>query len=208
MSTHEHTTTDTLPDDEAAPGADAAPEAEDARSEPADVVADASEDAGSEPGRLRELEDRYLRAKAELDNFRKRTQREYAEVRNATKAAVVEEFLNVFDHFQMAMAHADQSHDMDVLKQGMTMILGEFNRAFENLGVATLDAAGKAFDPLEHQAVAQEASTDVPEGCVIRQWKCGYRLGDRLLRPATVVVSSGPPDGDADAADAPASPQD
>ena len=74
----------------------------------------------------------------------------------------------------------------------MDMILNEFSRTFESLGVERVNAEGRPFDPNEHEAMAQEPSDEIPEGHVLRQWKCGYRMGERLLRPATVVVSSGP----------------
>ncbi|NOY81809.1 MAG: nucleotide exchange factor GrpE [Kiritimatiellaeota bacterium] len=143
---------------------------------------------------LEEFKDRYLRSRAELDNYRKRVAREFQAVRQASTTAVIEEFLRVFDHFEMAMAHADKTSDINVLKQGMDMILAEFCKAFETLGVERIEAEGMEFDPRFHEAVAQEPSTEVPSGRVLKQWKCGFRLGDRLLRPASVVVSSGPPD--------------
>ena len=144
----------------------------------------------------REATDRYLRAKAEMENVRKRGQRDLAEAREYTKSVTVGEFFSPFDHFQMAMAHVEESPDVETMKQGMKMILAEFQRGFENLGITLVDATGKEFNPAEHEAVAQEASDTVPEGQVMRQWKCGYKMGDKLLRPASVVVSSGPAEND------------
>lgn len=141
-----------------------------------------------------EATDRYLRAKAEMENVRKRGQRDLAEAREYTKSVTVGEFFSPFDHFQMAMAHVEENPDVETMKQGMKMILSEFKRGFENLGITLVDATGKEFNPAEHEAVAQEASDTVPEGQVLRQWKCGYRMGEKLLRPASVVVSSGPVD--------------
>jgi len=164
----------------------------------AEPAATATADAAGEPlseelaAAMAEANDRYLRAKAELENYRKRVQREFAEIREYSKHSVIEEFLPVFDHFQMAMGHVGENADLATLKQGMDMILGEFRRTLENLGVEPIDAVAQPFDPNQHEAIAQEASEQVPEGHVLRQWKCGYRIGERLLRPATVVVSSGP----------------
>lgn len=141
---------------------------------------------------LQEANDRYVRARAEIDNYRKRAQRELADSRTATKAGTIEEFLTVFDHFQLAMNHAETSGDTAALKQGMDMILKEFERAFQNLGVEQISAEGQAFDPALHHAVAEEPNDDVPPGEVVREWKPGYRLGERLIRPASVVVSKGP----------------
>jgi molecular chaperone GrpE len=148
---------------------------------------------------LAEANDRCLRVMAELDNYRKRAQREFTEIRHSTRALTIQEFFTAFDHFQMAMAHADSPEgqsQLETLRTGMQMILGEFQRAFENLGVEKITGEGAEFDPNLHEAIAQEPSDSVPAGHVIRQWKCGYKIGDRLLRPATVVVSSGPADDD------------
>lgn len=138
-----------------------------------------------------EAGDKLLRTKAEFDNYRKRVQREFAEIREQTKMLTIHEFLTVYDHFQMALAHLDGASDVNSMKQGMELIRDEFGRTLQNLGVEQITAVGQAFDPEAHEAVAQEPSEDVPEGHVVRQWKAGFRLGDRLLRPATVVVSAG-----------------
>ena len=169
------------------------------------AVPDAAAEAGVPPAgtsqesvdddlrrQLAEANDRYLRSRADLDNFRKRAQRDLAEMRESTKAAAVEEFLPVFDHFNMAVAHLHDNPDLGTLKQGMEMILAEFKRTLEALGVEQVNAAGAPFDPTAHEAISEEASATVPRGHVVRQWKSGYRLGTRLLRPASVVVSSGP----------------
>jgi len=184
-----------------APQSEAEPEATglEATDEATSEQADAEEvtEAVDFEKQAAEALDRYIRAKAEMENYRKRVQRDFGEIRTNTKLMTASEFLTVFDHFQMAMAHAEQNADFATLKQGMDMILAEFKKAFENLGIAQVDAVGKEFDPNEHEAVAQEHNDDVPEGQVLRQWKSGYRMGERLIRPATVVVSSGPqPAGD------------
>jgi len=142
--------------------------------------------------KLTEAQENYIRAKAELDNYKKRMQKEFAEVRTYTKANTIEQFLSVFDHFQLAMDHMGETPDVQTLKQGMDMIYNELGNTFQNLGVKKIDAEGIDFDPAEHEAMAEEHSDEVPSGKVLRQWKCGYRLGERLIRPATVVVSKGP----------------
>lgn len=142
--------------------------------------------------KLTEAQEKYVRAKAELDNYKKRMQKEFAEVRIYTKANTIEQFLSVFDHFQMAMDHMGETPDVQTLKQGMDMIYNELGNTFQNLGVKKIDAEGSNFDPAEHEAMAEEHSDEIPAGKVLRQWKCGYRLGERLIRPATVVVSKGP----------------
>ena len=139
-----------------------------------------------------EAEDRFVRGRAELENYRRRMQRELLDVRQQTKSATVLEFLSVLDPFQMAMDHVEESPDFKTLKTGMDMILSELKRTFENLGLERIDATGQPFDPNIHEAVAQQPSDTVPAETVLQQWKCGFRLGDKLVRPASVIVSSGP----------------
>lgn len=141
---------------------------------------------------LAEETDKLLRLRADFDNYRKRMARETDEIRERSKMIVVSDFLPVYDFFRMAMDHASQTDDINALKQGMQMIMNEFTRAFDELGVKEIDAIGKVFDPKLHEAVKTEASENVPDGTIISQWKVGYTMGDRLVRPSVVVVSSGP----------------
>lgn len=143
---------------------------------------------------IAETKDKLLRLRADFDNYRKRMAREADEIRERSKIIVVSDFLPVYDFFRMAMDHAAHTDDIVALKQGMQMIMNEFTKAFEDLGVKEINAVGKVFDPNLHDAVKMENSDTVPDGTVISQWKAGYKLGDRLIRPATVVVSSGPQD--------------
>ncbi len=141
---------------------------------------------------IAELNDKYLRLRADFDNYRKRMARESDEIRERSKILVISDFLPVYDFFKMAMDHAGRTDDLNALKQGMQMILNEFKRAFDGLGVKEIQAVGKKFDPKMHEAMKTEASDTVPEGIVLSQWKSGFFVGERLARPATVVVSSGP----------------
>ena len=180
------------------PGPDAAPETgtENATEQTAQArnAGQSPADPEREPQQLlAQANERMMRARAELENYRKRIQREFGEIRNQVKLMTIQEFLPVFDHFRMALEHAAESDDVDALRQGMDLIYAEFERTLANLGVETVNAVGAEFNPNEHEAVAQEPSAEVPENCVIRQWKCGFRLNGQLLRPAAVVVSSGPP---------------
>lgn len=140
---------------------------------------------------LSETRDKLLRALAENDNIRKRTYKELVETRASARVDALIPFLNVFDHFQLAVKAADEKHSFDVLHKGMEMILSEFSRAFEELGIEKIDAVGKKFDPNFHEAVEEKTSENVPEGFVLEQWKCGFKMGSKVIKPATVVVSSG-----------------
>ncbi|MFO7820796.1 MAG: nucleotide exchange factor GrpE [Lentisphaeria bacterium] len=167
-------------------------EDEEAEKAAEEAVSEAENELEGLKKRLNDAEDKFVRSRAELENYRKRAQRETAEMREYSKVNTVEQFLPVFDHFQMAMMHVGENSDFETLKQGMDMILAEFRRTFDALGVEEVEAEGEKFDPNVHEAMSQEPSDEVPAGHVIRQWKCGYRMGERLLRPATVVVSCGP----------------
>jgi molecular chaperone GrpE len=149
--------------------------------------------------KLAAAEDRYLRLAAEYENYRKRTSRDQQEARIATRVDTLMSVIGVLDHFRLAMAAADTDTDPKVLRDGMNMILVEFEKAMEDAGVSIIDAADGPFSPQLHEASAREPSETVPENHVIRQWRCGYRLGERLIRPAAVVVSSGPPPSAIDA---------
>ena len=141
---------------------------------------------------LNALNDKYLRLRADFDNYMKRMAREANDIRERSKKSVVTEFLPVYDFFQMAMKHSETSDDIAALRQGMNMILNEFSKAFDALGVKELQAVGQKFDPNLHEAVKSEPSDTVADGIIIQQWKPGYMMGDKLLRAAMVVVSSGP----------------
>lgn len=140
---------------------------------------------------ISEAEDKNLRLYADFDNFRKRGYRDLADARNASKVDTMTPFLSVYDHFQLAVKASDEKDSYEALHQGMEIILGEFKRAFDDLGIEAFDASGD-FDPTIHEAVSQEPSDNIKAGKIIRQWRCGYRLGEKLIRPCMVVVSAGP----------------
>jgi len=172
----------------------------------ASVTADANFELTAELARIEELEKKLeeteaklkdaerlrLLALADMDNQRKRTAKEMENVRYNTTQDTVFPFLQVFDHFSMAVAAAEKSSSFESMLQGMEIIQKEFDKAFSDLDITVIDASGKPFDPAVHEAVAEEHSDTVPAGTVLRQWSRGYRCGTRLLKPAMVVVSSGP----------------
>ena len=178
------------------PTAEAATEAE---TEAWDAVpeepAAPAEPAKSEEEKLREvlaeLQAKYLYLQAEYQNYRKRVAKDIADAKSYAYADALGPFMTVFDFLAMADTAAVQSDNIESIRQGLKMIIGEFNKAFDTLGVKPLETVGKPFDPALHEAVAHEASDTVPEGVVIRQWSNGFKMGEKLLRPARVVVSDG-----------------
>ncbi len=141
---------------------------------------------------LAEQRDKLLRSLADMDNFRKRTYKELQNARDMARIDAILPFLKVYDHFQLAVKAADEKHSFEVLHQGMDMILSEFSRALDEIGVERIDALGKSFDPALHEAAEQRSSDEVPEGQILEQWRCGYKMGEKVIQPVLVVVSSGP----------------
>jgi molecular chaperone GrpE len=138
--------------------------------------------------------DRFLRLAADFDNFKKRAARERQEAIKFANTSLLEKLIPVLDNFEMAMsacANAPTGGEQS-LQAGVTMILQQMQAVLKDAGLEEVDAQGKVFDPNFHEAVAQEASADVPEGQVLKQLRKGYRLKERLLRPATVVVAKKP----------------
>ena len=143
---------------------------------------------------LAALQEKYIYLQAEYQNYRKRMAKELAESRRFAVEETVHPFLTVYDFLTMAETAAVQSDNIEAIRQGLVMIIAEYRKAFDELGLKPFDAKGKKFDPELHDAVAHESSEEVPEGVVSKQWNCGFKLGDRVVRPARVVVSSGAPE--------------
>ena len=150
-----------------------------------------------------ELKDQLLRKEADYQNYRKRMAREVSDARRIGLVETITPFLQVFDLFEMAMKAVDKSDNVAALKQGLEMILAQYGKTIDELGVQKFDAVGETFDPMWHDAVAYENNEETAEGVIIKQWNCGYKMGDRLLRPARVIVSSGPVKAEETPAEAP-----
>jgi len=143
------------------------------------------------------IRDRYkdaaLRAAADLDNYRKRVSRERDESIKYANAGFLERLIPVLDNFELGLQAARNASEAAAIVDGLSMVYKQLQDFLASTGVETIDALGQTFDPNLHEALAQEESHEVPEGKVIRQVRRGYRLRDRLLRPANVVVSKGAP---------------
>jgi molecular chaperone GrpE len=135
--------------------------------------------------------ERYLRAAADLENFRKRQRRELEDARFDTKSKVLKEMLPVVDNLERAIEHATQQSGASPIVEGVQLVLRQFMSAFERLDVTPVEAAGQPFDPNLHEAISQ-AESDQPPGTVVQVLQRGYRSGERLLRPALVVVAKAP----------------
>ena len=138
--------------------------------------------------------DRYVRLNADFDNFRKRAARDREDGVRAAQERLLGKLLPVVDNFDMAMAATGSAQNTTVesLKAGVQMIQGQLKAVLSESGVEEIDAIGKPFDPNLHEALSQMESADAPEGTVLQQLRKGYKMRDRLLRPASVIVAKKP----------------
>jgi len=184
------------------------PKTETAETAPPPAAADAPAASTPEltPGQLQELKaraakadehwDRLLRTAADFENFKKRAARERIEAAQSANVALLQKLLPVLDHFEMAQTAAQTAEAPQggtaSLQAGIAMIKQQLKGILAETGLEEIDAQGKPFDPMLHEAVSQLETADAPEGRVVQQIRKGYKLRDRLLRPAAVVVAKKP----------------
>ena len=139
-----------------------------------------------------ELKDRLLRAQADWDNSRKRILREKEEAVRYAGEALLERLLPVLDNFDMGMQAAKTATDVKAIVQGFEMVQSQLQQFLRDSGVEAIEAVGHPFDPHRHEALGHHESVEHPEGQVLMQMRKGYKLKDRLLRPASVFVAKTP----------------
>src|ERR1035438_7932692 len=152
------------------------------------------DDLKSRAARADENWDRLLRTTADFDNFKKRAAREKIESAQYASFSLIQMLLPVLDNFEMALTAAQTAHGdkLASLQSGVQMIQQQFKNALAETGLEEIDAAGQPFDPNFHEAISQQESADAPDGSVLQQLRKGYKLKDRLLRPATVIIAKKP----------------
>lgn len=134
-----------------------------------------------------------LRARADLDNFRKRMSVEKTESIRYANQSLFESLLPVLDNFHFGLEAARSATDPQGVLMGMEMVLKQFQDFLESQNVTAIPAEpGTVFDPNVHEAMAQEHDPEVPEGAILKVIRAGYRMGERLVRASNVVVSKGP----------------
>jgi len=138
--------------------------------------------------------DRLLRNTADFENFKKRAIRERQDAIRYANEALIQKLIPVLDNFEAAIAAVQSSNaeNAQTLLTGVNMIHQQLKAALAEAGLEEVEAQGKPFDPNFHEAVSQAESTEHPEGHVAQQLRKGYRLRERLLRPATVIVAKAP----------------
>ncbi|HET9957297.1 MAG TPA: nucleotide exchange factor GrpE [Polyangiaceae bacterium] len=164
-----------------------APESESNKANDAEI--DPLEAARAETSKMRE---QLLRTAADFDNFRKRTSRETQDATRRAREDFLRDLLPIFDNLERAVAHAETATDVKSLSDGVTMVMRMFADTLNKLGVERLTAVGLPFDPAVHEAVQQIETKDVAPGVVAAEIQAGYRMGERLVRPAMVVVAKPP----------------
>ncbi len=172
----------------APPGADQA-ETDDAEAEPEAPPADPLEIAEAEAARWK---DKCLRTAADFDNFRKRSRREVEDAGRRGGEDLLKELLPVFDNLERAASHAETASDVQSLADGIRMVMRQFMDTLAKLGVERVPSVGEAFDPAFHEAIQHLATEEYPPGTVAAEVQAGYRRGERLVRPALVVVAKAP----------------
>ena len=138
--------------------------------------------------------ERLLRARADLENYRKRAVRERQDAIQSAQATLLGRMLPALDSFDMALeaARAGEGVNLEALKTGLDLAYGQLKTALAESGMEEIEALQRVFDPNVHEALSQQESTEVPEGHVMQQLRKGYRLKERLIRPASVIVAKKP----------------
>ena len=158
-----------------------------------ETKAEATEDSlvAQMQGDLQRFRDLALRSQADFENFRKRAAREKEDAVKFANASFLERLIPILDNFELGLNAARTGAENSPILMGMDMVAKQLTDFLLGSGVEPVNGEGQVFDPNLHEAVAQEESATVPEGSVVRQLRRGYKLRERLLRPATVVVSKG-----------------
>ena len=135
--------------------------------------------------------DRNLRLMAEFDNYRRRTAKEQLELIETANGKLLEKLSEVQDNFERAFASENKAQDLEAFEKGMQMIYNQFAKILTDAGLEQIDPTGAEFDPNMHEALMQQPSETVPEGNVVTVFQKGYKLKNKILKTAKVIVSSG-----------------
>ena len=154
---------------------------------------DAEDPTASFQADLDRFRDLAMRTQADFENYKKRAAREKEEGIKYANTSLLERLIPIVDNFELGLSAARSEGEESPIYSGMSLVLKQLNDFLAENSLQPIEAEGKKFDPKLHEAIAHEPSREVPEGTVIRQTRRGYRFKDRLLRPSSVVVSSGSP---------------
>ena len=158
-------------------------------STPGDSVEDLEKRLAAAESDAQKAYDQFLRASAELENYKKRTQKEMSEFKKFANESLLKELLVVVDNLERAIETPQNGGGETQVAAGVDLTLKELLKIFQKFGVQPIESLGEPFDPALHQAMLQQEVADQPHNTVINELQRGYLLHDRLLRPAMVVVS-------------------
>ena len=140
---------------------------------------------------LAEANNRHLRLMAEFDNFRRRSAKEQLDLIETANGKLLEKLSEVQDNFERAFAAENKAQDLEAFEKGMQMIYNQFAKVLTDAGLEQIDPTGNEFDPNLHEALMQQPSETIPEGHVVTVFQKGYKLKNKILKTAKVIVSSG-----------------
>ncbi|MBR2210207.1 MAG: nucleotide exchange factor GrpE [Fibrobacter sp.] len=166
------------------------PSAEAAAEQPAEAAAEVDPTEALKQ-QLADANDRNLRLMAEFDNYRRRTAKEQLELIETANGKLLEKLSEVQDNFERAFASENKAQDLEAFEKGMQMIYNQFAKILTDAGLEQIDPTGAEFDPNCHEALMQQPSETVPEGHVVTVFQKGYKLKNKILKTAKVIVSSG-----------------
>ena len=172
-----------------AENADSPAENNAAAEQPADPAAE--DPTAALKAALADANDRNLRLMAEFDNYRRRTAKEQLELIETANGKLLEKLSEVQDNFERAFASENKAQDLEAFEKGMQMIYNQFAKILTDAGLEQIDPTGAEFDPNMHEALMQQPSETVPEGHVVTVFQKGYKLKNKILKTAKVIVSSG-----------------
>jgi len=139
---------------------------------------------------IKEIKERYIRTLADIENLRKRTKKEIEDVKKYAITKLLKDFLPVVDNLRRAVEHVSEEEKKDnPFVEGVILVYKQFHDALEKNSVKSFDSLNEKFDPSKHEALQMIENDEVPENTVITEYEKGYLIGDRLLRPAKVIVS-------------------
>jgi len=162
-----------------------------AAEQPSEQSTEAADPTEALKAELAAANDRNLRLMAEFDNFRRRSAKEQLELIETANGKLLEKLSEVQDNFERAFASENKAKDLEAFEKGMQMIYNQFAKILTDAGLEQIDPTGAEFDPNCHEALMQQPSETVPEGHVVTVFQKGYKLKNKILKTAKVIVSSG-----------------
>ena len=151
-----------------------------------------AEDLAKAQEELLKAKEAYLRSVAEFDNYRRRNNEEKPKLANYAKGDLAKELFPILDNFKLGLEAAEKQHpEAKSITEGFAMIATQLKNALSQHNIAEINPMGQPFNPNEHESLTSQPSEDVPEDHVMFVHRVGYKIGDRLLRPASVVISAG-----------------